>query len=112
MASSPIIRYYDHLRLVYEVQSRMRELRRSNESDSDQAPAKTGQAPGESRQAPGQSPARKDGGSRVDPLQQSVSPVLIEVHDIYETSLTKNGRPVHSGGSRAVLEERSSPWTA
>jgi hypothetical protein len=28
MASTPIIRYYDHLRLVYEVESRMRELRR------------------------------------------------------------------------------------
>ena len=27
MASTPIIRYYDHLRLVYEVQSRMREIR-------------------------------------------------------------------------------------
>ena len=30
MASTPIIRYYDHLRFVYEVESRMRELRRSN----------------------------------------------------------------------------------
>ena len=29
MASTPIIRYYDHLRLVYEVQTRMRELRRT-----------------------------------------------------------------------------------
>ena len=27
MASTPIIRYYDHMRLVYEVQSTMRELR-------------------------------------------------------------------------------------
>ena len=27
MASTPIIRYYDHLRFVYEVESRMRELR-------------------------------------------------------------------------------------
>src|ERR1035441_1574750 len=31
MASTPIIRYYDHLRFVYEVQSRMRELRRTSE---------------------------------------------------------------------------------
>ena len=29
MASTPIIRYYDHMRLVYEVQSTMRELRSS-----------------------------------------------------------------------------------
>jgi len=32
-ASTPIIRYYDHLRFVYEVESRMRELRRSTETD-------------------------------------------------------------------------------
>ena len=30
MASTPIIRYYDHLRLVYEVQSRMQEIRAQN----------------------------------------------------------------------------------
>ena len=28
MASVPIVRYYDHLRFVYEVESRVRELRR------------------------------------------------------------------------------------
>src|SRR6516164_4168348 len=33
-ASTPIIRYYDHLRFVYEVQSRMRELRRSTQTGS------------------------------------------------------------------------------
>ncbi len=27
MASVPIVRYYDHLRFVYEVESRVRELR-------------------------------------------------------------------------------------
>src|SRR5579863_5182780 len=31
MASTPIVRYYDHLRLVYEVQARVRELRRTNQ---------------------------------------------------------------------------------
>ena len=31
VASTPIIRYYDHMRLVYEVQTRMRELRRTTE---------------------------------------------------------------------------------
>ena len=34
MASTPIIRYYDHLRFVYEVQSRMRELRRTTEGEN------------------------------------------------------------------------------
>src|SRR5215472_11302658 len=34
MASTPIIRYYDHLRLVYEVQSRVRELRRNSQGEN------------------------------------------------------------------------------
>ena len=74
MASTPIIRYYDHLRLVYEVQSRMRELRRTNagrgrrriSSSNNTQPA----TPGESKQ----NPPHKDGGSRVDPPQQSGVP--------------------------------------
>ena len=33
MASTPIVRYYDHLRFVYEVESRMRELRRATEGE-------------------------------------------------------------------------------
>ena len=55
MASTPIIRYYDHLRLVYEVQSRMRELRRSTESEgraTARQPAEQQPAPGESKQNP------------------------------------------------------------
>ena len=35
MASTPIIRYYDHLRFVYEVQSRMRELRKTTQNSTD-----------------------------------------------------------------------------
>ncbi len=38
-ASTPIIRYYDHLRFVYEVQSRMRELRRTTTQNSPGYPA-------------------------------------------------------------------------
>ena len=34
MASTPIIRYYDHLRLVYEVESRMREMRQNNQGEA------------------------------------------------------------------------------
>ena len=36
MASTPIIRYYDHLRLVYEVESRMREMRRNSQRQQQQ----------------------------------------------------------------------------
>src|SRR5579871_411485 len=35
-ASTPIIRYYDHLRFVYEVQSRVREIRRTTQNTQDQ----------------------------------------------------------------------------
>jgi hypothetical protein len=122
MASTPIIRYYDHLRFVYEVESRMRELRRTEGEDSNQQKPKE-TAPGESKQNPG----RKDGGSRVDPPQQSVTPTLNDVNDLMETSLTFpaaktpaltspaltiQDRSAHSGGSALEVRERSTSWIA
>ncbi len=117
MASTPIIRYYDHLRFVYEVESRMRELRRTSEDGSTQ-PKPKDSAPGESKQNPG----RKDGGSRVDPPQQSVSPTITDATDLLESSLTfpvlpsttfkgQEG-PALSGGSAMEVRERSATWTA
>lgn len=68
-ASTPIVRYYDHLRFVYEVESRMRELRRSTE-DEQKSPASDAPAgDGETH--------RKDGGSQLHPSeapQQTVVP--------------------------------------
>jgi len=117
MASTPIIRYYDHLRFVYEVESRMRELRRTSEDGSTQ-PKPKDSAPGESKQNPG----RKDGGSRVDPPQQSVSPTINDATDLLEASLTfpvlpgtstaRQEGPAHSGGSVLEVRERSTKWTA
>jgi hypothetical protein len=116
MASTPIIRYYDHLRFVYEVESRMRELRRATQGEgqgedndnpqkqNNSAPA----APGESQQAPG----HKDGGSRVDPPQQSVNPALGDSTDFLETSLTFQAQPALSGGSAKEIRERSTVWIA
>jgi putative zinc finger protein len=109
-ASTPIIRYYDHLRFVYEVQSRMRELRRTtqNSSTPDQNPKKPA-GPGESQQ----NPNHKDGGSRVDPPQQSGAPTIVnDSADYLETSLSHEqiqryrnhgetgfaARPAHSSG--------------
>ena len=69
-ASTPIVRYYDHLRFVYEVESRMKELRRSSDAQ-DQNRQKAQPTGGE-----GQS-NRKDGGSKLDPKdapQQTVNP--------------------------------------
>ena len=120
MASTPIVRYYDHLRFVYEVESRMRELRRSTGGqgegggDGVTQPQNNTQpaAPGESKQ----NPARKDGGSRMEPPQQSGNPApgpaRIESTDLLETSLTLQDRSAHSGGSARALRERSTRWTA
>ena len=125
MASTPIIRYYDHLRLVYEVESRMKELRRNSQLQQQQRQAQP-VAPGESKQ----NPNRKDGGSRVDPPQQSGAPSLRD-SDYLETSVTLHDRQVgpaietgglasqsaHSGGSSQpgydmAVREGSTVWTA
>jgi hypothetical protein len=125
MASTPIIRYYDHLRFVYEVESRMRELRRSTQGEGkgedndnlqkpkDAAPV----TPGESKQNPG----HRDGGTRVDPPQQSGNPSLGlergDFNDLLEASLTPpsqafQARSAHSGGSVTAPRERSTVWIA
>ena len=72
-ASTPIVRYYDHLRFVYEVESRMRELRRSTETEQQsQPPAQNHSQPGGEGET-----HRKDGGSKLNPSgapQQTVNP--------------------------------------
>ena len=83
MASVPIIRYYDHLRLVYEVQSRMRQLRGEN----DETPPQNNSQPagqGESR--------HKDGGSRMESPQPSGEPSqanAVDYGDFVDTALEK-----------------------
>ena len=104
VAYTPIVRYYDHLRLVYEVQSRVREMRRNSETESQQQ--KAPQPSGESKQ----NPNHKDGGSKVNPPQQSVTPALNSI-DLLETSLSLHDQPARSGGS-AKYVKRSSIWTA
>ena len=78
MASVPFVRYYDHLRFVYEVQTTVRELRnQSNESAPERQtpPAATPQSEQQ----------KKDGGSRINQPQQSVQPLADP--DMIETSL-------------------------
>jgi hypothetical protein len=107
MASTPIIRYYDHLRFVYEVQSTMREFRRNTQGEQNSTESPKQSAPGESKQ----SPDRKDGGSRIEPPLQSVTPAQGET-EFLESSLILLERPAHPGGSAMDLRERSNPWTA
>jgi hypothetical protein len=104
VAYTPIVRYYDHLRLVYEVQSRVREMKRSNESETDQ---KAPQPSGESKQ----NPKNKDGGSRVNPPQQSVTPALNDV-DLLETSLSLHDQTAQDTAGSGKYLRRSSVWTA
>ena len=129
-ASIPIVRYYDHLRYVYEFESRIRELRGTEgESGSEDQQPQNQQpgAPGESRENPGH---KKGGGSRVDPPQDSGNPVLGqtsgEFSGFFDTSLRiQHQRPIpaikilrwgtepaHSGGSARLVRERSMVWTA
>jgi hypothetical protein len=116
MASTPIIRYYDHLRFVYEVESRMRELRRDAQSEQTDRNRPKNATPGESQQVP----PHKDGGSRMDPPQQSVNPSNDDPTDVLETSLTDHtelspanpARHILSGGSARARRERSTTWTA
>jgi Putative zinc-finger len=90
MASVPIVRYYDHLRFVYEVQSRMRQMR--NDSQESQ-PKNQPSGPGESKQN------QKDGGSRVEQPQQSAEPAQANNTynpDYIETSMKLNSTNLNS----------------
>lgn len=120
-ASVPIVRYYDHLRFVYEVQSRMRELRgqtggEGGQTGDEQRKEAQPAAPGETKQAPGQKPGQTDGGSRVDPPQQSGNPALEPasnaINDILEASLRRRDDSVRSGCWAMQARERSTPWIA
>jgi hypothetical protein len=74
-ASTPIVRYYDHLRFVYEVESRMKELRRTSETQQ-QRPAPS-QNQNQNQSQPDGETHRKDGGTKLNPNdapQQTVNP--------------------------------------
>ncbi|WP_420237865.1 anti-sigma factor family protein [Telmatobacter bradus] len=96
MASTPVVRYYDHLRLVYEFQSRVRELKHSTEVGSEE-PAKQDQqqpSPGQSRQAA--------------PRQQEQTPTYSM--EVLESNLTSP--TTHSGGFAEAQQEGSTAWIA
>jgi hypothetical protein len=71
-ASTPIVRYYDHLRFVYEVESRMKELRRSSETEQPAQPKNKSNGSGGEGET-----QKRDGGTRLNPNdapQQTVNP--------------------------------------
>jgi hypothetical protein len=92
MASVPIVRYYDHLRFVYEVQSRIRQMRNEGqESQPQNQPQPAGQ--GESKKN------QKGSGSRVEHPQQSGEPAQANNNynpDYIETSMKLNSTNLNS----------------
>jgi len=127
MASVPIVRYYDHLHVFYELQSRMRELRGVTEGEGEEYQQRYQTqpvAPGQSRQNPGGSV------DRPFPATSPVNPALVPGSgpstDILEASLkvqyrsTTPATETHrweprsapSLGSATALSERNTLWTA
>lgn len=111
-ASIPIIRYYDHLRFMYEVESSMRQMRNNPPGESENQQEQTQPAaPDELKQN-----RNGDGGSRVNPPQQSGNHDGGSAADApgyyLETSLRLLDRAAHSGGSATRAGERSMKWTA
>jgi hypothetical protein len=116
MASVPIVRYYDHLRVVYEVESRVRQLRGEAAGQGNGEPQKTQPlTPGETQQNPGKKPGHNDGGLRVDPQQEPDNPAMEPAGlsgELLEASLSFDQRSVQSGGSAVQAWERSRVWIA
>ena len=111
MASTPIVRYYDHSHFVYEVESTVRELRRATQGqggDNGNRQKPNNTAPGESKQ----SPDHKNGGSPMEPPQQSANPALDDSTNFVEVFLTFQAQPALPGGSATALRERSTSWIA
>jgi hypothetical protein len=110
-ASTPIVRYYDHLRLAYEVESRMRELRRTTgvgEQPDTEKKNETPSAPGESKQTPGHKSQRQS----FDLPLQSANVLPYEMKATMKTSLNVTSEPLRSGGSWTSEQERSTRWIA
>ncbi len=119
MASVPIVRYYDHLRFVYEVESRVRQLRSQSESNSNgnTTPGANGDqgqpaTPGETKKNPG----NNDGGGRLEPRQEPdnsvAQPAYDTMNDFVETSFHLQGKRRQSDNSAKRASERSRVWIA
>jgi len=110
MASVPLVRYYDHLRFVYEVQARVRELRGQGEGEGNTERRKEEQMkPGETKQNPG----GKDGGLRTDPYG-AMEPSIAAAGDLVESSLgdeMDNFGPARRNAAQQPCE-RSTVWIA
>lgn len=125
-ASIPIIRYYDRLRFIYEVESSMRQMRSGSGESENQTPKTQPSAPGESKK----NDSGKDGGSRVEPPQRSAGhgqgTTSVVWSNYVETSFKLKDRtsipavqanrrgawPAHSGGFRTQRPRLCEPPAA
>jgi Putative zinc-finger len=111
-ASVPLVRYYDHLRFVYEVQARVRELRGATEGEDNGGEQQQQQPkPGETRQ----NPDGKVGIPRTDP-QRATEPAAEPASDLMESSLEYEMEPTatldFSLDAARQPCERSTVWIA
>jgi hypothetical protein len=119
MASVPIVRYYDHLRFVYEVEAQVRELRGQTDEEnkgSQQQKQTRPAAPGETRELPRQKSGNDDRGLHAGPPQLPATPLT-------EPAIGANGEyreaswafplgSMQSTGYMVQRSERSTPWIA
>jgi hypothetical protein len=115
MASVPIVRYYDHLRFVYEVEASVRALRGETEDEDGSGQKQQQPRPGETKQVPG----GKDGGLRSQPqraTQPEVGPPAELDNDLLESSLERTMEPTAPPTARLDAArqpcERSTVWIA
>jgi hypothetical protein len=111
-ASTPIVRYYDHLLLLCQVEARSRVPRLSiqgeDRNNSGAGSRKLRQlTPGESKALPG----KTGNGSGTD-RQQTRTEEQYNSYDFLETSLNPFNRFAPLSGSATVAGERSTVWTA
>jgi len=111
-ASTPVVRYYDHLRIVYEVESKVRQYRRSEEEkkpstneETPQAQPSPNQQPGSADQKPG-----TNGPSKLDTPREFVSGELTEARTCTSgrCALELNINPADKAASTASLPVRTS----
>jgi hypothetical protein len=65
-ANAHVVRYYDNLRVVYELESRVHDLQQSNDSDSNTTPAQ----PSDSTSKPAQKPSGNQPSAQPDQQDQ------------------------------------------
>lgn len=95
-ASTPVIRYYDHLRFVYEVESRMREMQHTTDNEQPERQSSPSDKSA-NHHGDGGSQLAPDGGSMRNPNhapQQTVNPPLpLGSDEMLETRLELRLRP-------------------